>query len=189
VISDIAAPGQSISFRVGTAVSAQKRTGQATPNIALPDNQAAGVSSAIAISGSGTVAAISVKVVIEHPYIGDLRVTLQSPGGLVDVLHARLGGPTDNLIATYTSATPGVLATMVGQPLAGNWVLNVSDRAARDVGALKSWSIELESAPAGIASPVHLAAAPARSQKVTPAAPVAKNRAVSRTRSRRPVDA
>ena len=189
VISDIAAPGQSISFRVGAAVSAQKRTGQATPNIALPDNQAAGVSSAIAISGSGTVAAISVKVVIEHPYIGDLRVTLQSPGGLVDVLHARLGGSTDNLIATYTSATPGVLATMVGQPLAGNWVLNVSDRAARDVGVLKSWSIELESAPAGVASPVHLAAAPARSQKVAPAARVAKNRAVSKTHSRRPVDA
>jgi subtilisin-like proprotein convertase family protein len=36
---------------------------------------------------------------------------------------------------------------MVGQPMLGNWVLNVSDRARADVGKLRSWSIELKSAP------------------------------------------
>jgi M6 family metalloprotease-like protein len=153
VISDISAPGQKITFRVGTAVPAQTASGQASPNLAIPDNRTAGVSSAINISRSGTVAAIKVKVNIEHPYIGDLRVTLQSPGGRIDVLHAQLGGSTNNLVATYDSASPGVLAAMLGQAMAGNWVLNVSDRARDDVGRLKSWSIELKTTPVGVAPP------------------------------------
>jgi subtilisin-like proprotein convertase family protein len=30
----------------------------------------------------------------------------------------------------------------------GTWALNVSDRARRDVGTFRNWSIELRSAPA-----------------------------------------
>ena len=59
------------------------------------------------IAASGTVAQIKVGVDIEHPYIGDLRVALHSPAGRRAVLHAQLGGSTDNLVATYDSASPG----------------------------------------------------------------------------------
>jgi subtilisin-like proprotein convertase family protein len=118
-------------------------SGEASPNVDIPDNKTAGVSSVITLAGTGVVARIKVGLNIQHPFIGDLRVTLVSPTGRVTVLHAQLGGSTDNIVATFDSASPGVLATMLGQSIAGSWVLNVSDRAQRDVGKLRSWSIEL----------------------------------------------
>jgi M6 family metalloprotease-like protein len=166
VISDISAPGETISLRIGAAVAADTTaSGSASPNLPVPDAQAAGISSAIDITRSGTVAKIKVGVDIEHPFIGDLRVTLRSPGGKLEILHARLGGPADNLRTTYDSASPGVLSAMLGQPMKGAWVLNVSDRAAQDIGRLKSWKIELQSAPAGAAPP---AAGPAATAAAEP---------------------
>src|SRR5262245_5012985 len=149
-IADISAPGEVISFNLGAAQPiGPVASGQASPMAAIPDNETAGISSTIAIAQSGTVAAIKVKVDIEHPFIGDLRVALTSPGGRSTVLHPRLGGSADNLIATYDSATPGILGDMIGQPMMGNWSLNVSDRARRDIGKLRSWSMELNASAAG----------------------------------------
>jgi subtilisin-like proprotein convertase family protein len=149
VISDVTGPGQIIKFKVGaTPATAEVAAGEASPMLSIPDNKAAGVSNGISIAKSGTVAEIKVKVNIQHPYIGDLRVALTSPSGRSTVLHPQLGGSADNLVATYESTVPGsVLSSMVGQPMLGNWVLNVSDRARADVGKLRSWSIELKSAP------------------------------------------
>jgi len=151
IISDISAPGQVIKFKVGTAQPDVVVAGDATPMISIPDNRTAGVSSTIAIAKSGTVAQINVSVDIQHTFIGDLRVALTSPAGRSTVLHPQLGGSTDNLVATYDSATPGgVLSSMVGQPIKGNWTLNVSDRVRADVGKLRKWSIEMRSTPAPI---------------------------------------
>ena len=119
----------------------------------IPDNKAAGVSSSINIAQSGIVARIKVSVDIEHPFIGDLRVTLTSPTGRRAVLHAQLGGSNDNLVATYDSASPGVLSSLVGQPMQGAWVLNVADRARSDVGTFKKWDIEIKSGPQSVSSP------------------------------------
>jgi subtilisin-like proprotein convertase family protein len=101
------------------------------------------------IAESGTVAGIKVEVDIRHTFIGDLRVELRSPTGRSTVLHPQLGGSADNLVATYDSATPGILAPMVGQPMKGNWTLNVSDRARLDRGTLRRWSLELRPAAIG----------------------------------------
>jgi M6 family metalloprotease-like protein len=151
-VSAISAPGEAISFTAGQEAPASLiAVGQVSPNAAIPDNLAAGVSSAIAIAESGTIAQIKVDVDIEHPFVGDLRVTLSSPAGRNTVLHAQLGGAQDNLVATFDSASPGVLAGMIGQSMQGAWVLNVSDRARRDVGRLRSWRIELRTASAGAA--------------------------------------
>jgi len=144
VISDISAPDAEISFAVGTQTAGPVvASGEAEPMLAIPDNVSAGVSSAIAIADSGTVAQIKVRVDIKHPYIGDLRVALTAPSGRTTVIHPRLGGSADDLVATYDSASPGVLGDMIGQPFKGNWILNVSDRARRDVGKLRRWSLEL----------------------------------------------
>jgi M6 family metalloprotease-like protein len=150
LLSDITAAGAAITFTTGQAVPARNESGEATPNLTIPDNRSAGISSAIAITNSGTVSRIKVSLDIQHPYIGDVRVTLTSPSGRRAVLHAQLGGAADNLVATYDSASPGVLSTMVGQPMKGEWVLNVSDRAARDVGKLKRWKIDLMSTQIGV---------------------------------------
>jgi subtilisin-like proprotein convertase family protein len=39
---------------------------------------------------------------------------------------------------------------MIGQPMQGDWMLRVSDRAAQDVGTLRTWKLELSSNPAGL---------------------------------------
>jgi subtilisin-like proprotein convertase family protein len=155
VIADITPPGPTITFSVGQAVSAQTVSGEADPMLAIPDNALAGISSAISIAEAGLVDAIKVSVDIEHTWIGDLRVSLTSPAGRTTVLHAELGGSRDDLVATYDSTSPGVLADMIGQPVKGDWILRVVDRARRDVGTLRRWTIELRtvatlSAPARV---------------------------------------
>lgn len=147
ILSDISAPDQEISFKVGAAVPAVTvASGEASPNVGIPENKPTGISSVIAIGQSGTVAGIKVQVDIQHTYIGDLRVELRSPSGRSTVLHPRLGGSADNLVVTYDSATPGILGEMIGQPMMGNWTLNVSDRARLDTGTLRRWSIQLRPA-------------------------------------------
>jgi M6 family metalloprotease-like protein len=148
VISDIATQGNTIAFKVGSAPNALVASGQANPMATIPDNTTTGISSTIAIAQSGTVGQIEVSVDIQHTYIGDIQVTLISPRGRSTVLRPQFGGSADNLVATYNSGAQGVLGGMVGQPMMGNWTLNVADRATIDVGMLRSWSIKLKSTSA-----------------------------------------
>jgi M6 family metalloprotease-like protein len=114
-----------------------------TPALKIPDNDPAGVSSVIGLVGAGTVQQLKVGIEISHTYIGDLRVELLSPMGRRAILHGRLGGATKDLVATYDSSSPSsVLTTLVGQPVAGNWVLRITDLAGQDVGRLTRWNIE-----------------------------------------------
>lgn len=150
VISNISAPSGTITFSIGRAPEVVVANGQASPNLQIPDNTAAGVSSPIVIGESGTVAQIKVGVDIQHSWIGDIRVALISPLGLSTVLHPQLGGSADDLVTTYESSGPGPLAGMVGQPMQGTWTLNVSDRVRADRGILRSWRLELTAAPIGV---------------------------------------
>ena len=149
VIADIAAPGASIAFAVGATAAPETVVAEASPALAIPDANPVGVASVLAITASGTVAQIKVGVDITHTFVGDLSVELRSPAGRRAVLHAQLGGGADNLVTTYDSASPGVLASMVGQPMQGDWMLSVADRVGQDVGTLNKWRLELQSAPIG----------------------------------------
>ena len=115
-----------------------------SPNLAIPDNTAAGVSDTISIAASGIVRHIQVAIEIPHTYIGDLQVELFSPPGHRALFHGRQGGSRHDLIASYNSDRPGELGALVGQPMQGDWILRVSDRAAVDVGTLRKWSLEIE---------------------------------------------
>ncbi|MBX9401984.1 proprotein convertase P-domain-containing protein [Lysobacter sp. BMK333-48F3] len=105
-------------------------------DVSIPDNNATGVSSSIAVSGrSGNApsnAQISVNIV--HPYKGDLIVDLIAPDGSVYNLHNRSGGSADNVTGTFTK-------NLSSEPLNGTWKLRVADRAAQDVGKIDTWSV------------------------------------------------
>ena len=125
VIADISAQGEIITFRAGASTPADVVVADsASPMLRIPDNRADGLSSTITFTKSGTVARIKVSIDIEHTYIGDLRITLASPAGRRTVLHPQLGGSADNLVVSYDLAVPGVLDSMVGQPIKGVWTLN-----------------------------------------------------------------
>lgn len=146
VVADISEPGEVVTFRVGQAVASQTVKGSQSPNLDIPENNPGGVSSAIRIAGSGVVRRIRVDVEITHTYIGDLLVELLSPTGRRAVLHAREGGGQNGLTLSRDSNQPGQLSNLVGQPMQGDWILRVSDRAAEDVGTLRKWGVEIESA-------------------------------------------
>ncbi len=104
----------------------------------IPDNNAAGVSSAIVVDNGGTINALAVTVDISHTYRGDLRVKLVRDGGGEVTLHDRKGGSADDLSQTF------VVTDFDGDDAAGTWRLVVSDHAGQDVGTLRSWSLEIK---------------------------------------------
>ncbi|MGH3118463.1 MAG: M36 family metallopeptidase, partial [Gaiellales bacterium] len=114
-----------------------------SPNAPIPDNQPAGIASTLSVAETGQMARLAVQVEIQHTYIGDLIVTLTTPGGRSAILHDRTGASADDLIRTYTSADMPALAALAGEAAQGDWTLKVADRAGADVGVLRRWGLEL----------------------------------------------
>jgi subtilisin family serine protease len=117
-------------------------------NQPLPDLQTVEV--ALAVGESRPVAGLAVQVDIQHTFIGDLIVTLVPPAGLSARnvrLHDRAGGATHDLKRTYSAATTPQLAAFNGKTLKGSWKLEIRDAAARDVGTLVSYGLELKFPP------------------------------------------
>jgi M6 family metalloprotease-like protein len=143
-ISGVSAPGEVMKFTVGgSADPVELIRAEAAPKMAIPDNKTAGVVSQVAITQPGNAATLTVAVDITHTWIGDLVVELKSPSGKTALLHNGTGGNRQNLLATFTSTDTTSLASLVGEPVHGNWTLTVRDRAAEDVGVLNRWSLEL----------------------------------------------
>ena len=69
---------------------------EASPGLEIPDAEPAGISSQITVGAAATITALSVTVDIQHTFIGDLRVSLVSPGGATIVLHSETGGGADD---------------------------------------------------------------------------------------------
>jgi M6 family metalloprotease-like protein len=144
VLSQVSAPGQVINFRIGPEVVGQVVTLEATPGIAIPDNNPAGVSSQLALNQAGLARRIRTGVGITHTFIGDLQVELVSPSGDRALIHDRKGGDQDNLQQTFDSSANTALAALIGKPAAGNWELRVRDIVGQDTGRLDAWKLEIE---------------------------------------------
>jgi C1A family cysteine protease len=112
---------------------------EASPNVAIPDNDPTGASSTITIPAGAAPSSLTVNVDIAHPYIGDLAVTLLHDGVAVRTLHSNSGGASDNILQSYS-----VTAAELGAAgRAGEWTLSVVDNAAQDVGTLETGSIDV----------------------------------------------
>lgn len=145
VVSDITTPDPIIQFTAGEAPAPSgPLKGEASPGLLIPDRDPAGVSDAIAIVGAGLVDSIAVTISIKHTWSGDLRLELVAPSGRSAILRNRVGGSIDDIEETFTSEPGAPLVSMLGQPVAGSWVLRVADLALRDVGRLERWAIEIE---------------------------------------------
>src|SRR6185295_10101470 len=66
--------------------------------LAIPDNNATGITSTLPVSGDGTVSTLSLSLNITHTFRGDLKVTLISPTGTQFVVANQTGGSADNII-------------------------------------------------------------------------------------------
>jgi subtilisin-like proprotein convertase family protein len=131
------------SIEIEYESSGQVVEAEANPNLSIPDNTPAGISSTIPITESGTLKDISVGVVIPHTYIGDLLVEIVAPSGESVTLHNMSGGSKDDLRMTYDRASTPALEALVGQGIQGNWLLRVKDLQRIDTGKLEKWSLKL----------------------------------------------
>ena len=114
------------------------------PNEAIPDNTAMqSVRSTITVAEATVIKSLEVRVEISHLDIGDLRVLLVSPEGVVVALHDRMSGSAENLFETYTSLDHAGLAALVGVPAQGEWTLTVGDYNDGETGTLEAWSLEI----------------------------------------------
>jgi kexin len=112
-----------------------------SPEVPIPDNDAAGVSHTITITGSGIaqIEYVEVPFTSNHEYSGDLEVTLTSPAGTASRLAEQhfCSGPC----TLYNGWVFGS-ARHLGEAADGNWTLTVKDRAPSFTGTFQSWQLK-----------------------------------------------
>lgn len=149
-IDQISAPGPVVTFRCllsDTPTPPQVLRPESTPDRAIPENDAIGISDTIVVAEALSAASVKVGVDISHSYRGDLRVTLTTPWGTVVELKAKgAGGSADDLRVLYDEASLPALATLRNCPTQGSWKLTVQDLAPGDAGHLNRWWLEFTSA-------------------------------------------
>jgi subtilisin-like proprotein convertase family protein len=118
---------------------------QASPGLAIPDNNPQGIVSGLNVDASGVLTDIELTVDINHTFRGGLRATLETPDGLSAKIHNLTGGRADNLKRTYRAADTPTLQALVnaGVEIHGTWQLKVSDHAPVDLGKLNTWKLKL----------------------------------------------
>jgi Zn-dependent metalloprotease/subtilisin-like proprotein convertase family protein len=111
-----------------------------SPNVprAIPDFPGAAITSALPVTGNGTVASLSLSLNITHTFRGDLVVTLLAPDGTSFLVSNRQGGSADNIVINNMT-----IPNFNGRTAAGSWQLRVQDLEAADVGTLNSWSLNI----------------------------------------------
>jgi subtilisin-like proprotein convertase family protein len=151
-VSDVSEPSRSVTAG-GLPISIPD-LGTATP--------------ALAVTGlDGLLVDVDVHLTINHSYDSDLDVYLISPQGTRVELFTDVGGSEDNFTDTilddvaHFEGTPrpiasgtapftgryrpeGFLSVLEGEDPNGQWLLELSDDAAGDIGTLVNWSLDLK---------------------------------------------
>src|SRR5690606_4805685 len=126
----------------------------------IPTNASSTQRSSIHFFEDLRVSDLRVQVELDHTYLGDLIVSLISPQGTRVTLISNNCGELNNMNVTFSdggdplpcSGNPaisgsvrplGSLASLHGESLLGEWVLEVQDLAAGDGGSLKGFSLEV----------------------------------------------
>lgn len=111
----------------------------------IPDNDLNGIESRRIIADSRIIEELQVRVEIEHPFRGDLRVSLTAPNGATATLYSPSPDPGDDLKTTfgYDSQSRDSLEVFRGISAQGAWTLRVADLGRDDVGRLLSWTLIL----------------------------------------------
>ena len=116
---------------------------ESTDDLPIPDNNEAGVESSIEVEQAGLLKFISIKVAIQHTYIGDLQMTLIAPSGKRVVLHERAGSSRNDIDEVYTFSNTAGLRDLASDNISGEWKLFIQDLAAQDTGLLKEWAMTI----------------------------------------------
>ena len=133
------------------------------------------VSSTLTVNSHMTITDLNGLITnLTHTWDGDLFIELQSPVGTTVTLSNRRGGRGHNFINTVfddeaataigSSSAPftgsfrpdQLLSAFDGQDAFGVWTLRVADRAARDVGSINRWGIDITAQNQSVPEPASL---------------------------------
>jgi subtilisin-like proprotein convertase family protein len=114
--------------------------------MAIPDNNATGITSELPVDAGGILKNIFVSVDITHTYRGDLSVALESPSGIeISLKSVDSGDGVDDFRQTFTTTDTLALLEFIDSntDIRGTWKLHVRDNFSADVGKLNAWSLTL----------------------------------------------
>ena len=170
----------SVGSGLPTGLAPAAEFAYAGPSVFIPDNNATGIAVPVSVSGvSGTVGKVrlrfdgsscssaigSTTVGLDHTFMGDLAIQLESPAGTVVSLSNRTGGIGNNLCQTIfdddavppfsgvidsqnpfsgTFRPAGALSAFNGQSANGTWRLRVQDLAASDFGNVRAFRVIIQ---------------------------------------------
>lgn len=135
--------GKAVSMASGwTNVGPEVSTGVfRTPNIAIPDNNAVGISDSITIDQNIKIEFVEIYfTAADHTYWGDLDIELVSPSGTKSKLATKHN--VADRSQRYNNWTFGSVRHM-GESSQGTWTLNVKDLWAADTGTLQKWGLKI----------------------------------------------
>ena len=146
--------------------------------VAIPDNGCAATGTSVVrtinVPTSYIISDVNIGVLVNHPYRGDLRITLTHGATSVSLINGS-GGATANLNVTFDDeATGGTIGSHTandpltpvynstkipaaglnafdGQNATGAWTLTICDQANADIGTYVSASLTVTSAPTSYA--------------------------------------
>jgi len=147
-VADLAAVdvGKLNTWILTLGFSTQQTEWNIAPGIAIPDNNATGITSDLNVDAGGILKDISVSVDITHTYRGDLSVAVESPSGNeVSLKSVDSGDGIDDFRQTFTRTDTPELREFIdhSNDIRGTWKLHVRDNLSADVGKLNSWSLKL----------------------------------------------
>lgn len=110
-------------------------------NLSIPDNGS--VSDELTLTNNLKIDHVEIDIDLDHTYIGDLIITLESSSGTKSVLVDRPGLSAENQVGVNQADINFTLSSVQfwGESANGTWKLTVTDANGQDTGALKSWSI------------------------------------------------
>ncbi len=147
-VADLAAVdvGKLNTWILTLGLSTRQTEWRIAPGLAIPDNNAAGITSEMNVDADGVLKDMAVSIDITHTYRGDLSIAVESPAGDEIVLKSvDSGDGVDDLRQTFTLADTPDLSKFIDRNnnIRGVWKLHVRDNLSADVGKLNAWSLKL----------------------------------------------
>jgi subtilisin-like proprotein convertase family protein len=109
--------------------------GVINPTVSIPDNDPLGASVSIDVADNMIIEHVEIDVNIIGTYIGDLLITLTSPGGTESVIHTNHNNSADDIDHTFYSVRHWDERTQ------GTWTLNVADLVDSDTHTLTGFAL------------------------------------------------
>jgi subtilisin-like proprotein convertase family protein len=128
-----------------TAANLKELTVTRTPNAAIPDFNVTGITDSTTVAEHLQVERVDVTVDIAHTGVGDLALSLRSPGGIWSTLLYRPGLGSMSSSGSSQRDVHFTFDTVAywGEDAQGTWTLRVSDDGMLGTGTLQNWTLTL----------------------------------------------